>query len=102
MLCLFTIAPKSLSSHKHRKLLLFEIQKMHEFVSTSMGVGRKSLMKLITSNHVVFGQSIKHSLQSKVEFLKELRLKDEELGCVVDFVVHHGFQGMLQKYYVFV
>ncbi len=36
-------------------------------------------MKLITSNHVIFSQSIKHGLQSKMEFLKELRLKDESL-----------------------
>jgi hypothetical protein len=60
LLFLLTTTPKSLSSHKHRKILLLEIQKIHEFVRTSMGVGRKSLMKLITSNHVVFGQSIKH------------------------------------------
>jgi len=32
-----------------------------------------------------------------VELLKELRLKDEELGRVVDFVVHHGLQDMLQN-----
>jgi hypothetical protein len=57
----------------------------------------KSLIKLITSNHGVFGQSIEHSLQTKMEFLKERRLKDEELGHVVDFVVHHGIQGMLQN-----
>jgi hypothetical protein len=97
LLCLLTTTPKSLSLHKHRKFLLLEIQKMHEFVHTSIGVGRKSLMKLVTSNHVVFGQSIEHSLQSKVEFLKELRLKDEELGLVVNFVVHCGLQGMLQN-----
>ncbi len=54
-------------------------------------------MKLITSNHVVFGQSIEHSLQSKMEFLKELRLKDEELGHGFNFVVHHGLQGVLQN-----
>ncbi len=54
-------------------------------------------MKLITSNHVVSGQSIEHSLQSKMEFLKELRLKDGKLGHVVDFVVHHGIQSMLQN-----
>jgi hypothetical protein len=32
-----------------------------------------------------------------VEFLKELKLKDEKLGRVVNFVVHHGLQGMLQN-----
>jgi len=78
-------------------LLPLEIQKMREFVPTSMGVGRKSFLKLITSNHVVFGQSIEHNLQSKTEFLKELRLKDKELGRVVDFVVRHGLRGMLQN-----
>jgi hypothetical protein len=32
-----------------------------------------------------------------MEFLKEQILKDEELGHVVGFVVHHGIQGMLQN-----
>jgi hypothetical protein len=32
-----------------------------------------------------------------MEFLKELWLKDEELGRVVNCVVHHDLQGMLQN-----
>ncbi len=67
------------------------------FLENSAGVRRKSLVKLISSDPAVFGRSIEHSLKPKVEFLKDLGLKDEDLGRVVPFVVDRSLQGMLQK-----
>jgi hypothetical protein len=77
----------------------YGIENMAKKVSylESKGVDKRSIAKLLISSPSFLSHSIEGHLQPKVDFLKDIGVKEKSVGNVLPHTLARGLQGMLQK-----